>query len=164
MTDLTLTRQLLGLLVWLGLCLLVAGIGAIASVNAPAFYAELNQPGWAPPAGVFGPVWTALFLMMAVSAWLVWRLNDLSLTASAQRLFITQLVFNALWSWLFFTWHQGALALLNIVVLWLLIGATLVRFWRLQKLAGLLLVPYWLWVSFAAVLNYATWQLNPDLL
>jgi tryptophan-rich sensory protein len=79
-------------------------------------------------------------------------------------LFLLQLVFNALWSWLFFAWNLGVLALADIVVLWILIAATLVSFWRVRPVAGVLLMPYLLWVSFAAILNYSLWQLNPQVL
>jgi tryptophan-rich sensory protein len=79
-------------------------------------------------------------------------------------LFLVQLALNALWSWLFFGWHRGALALADILLLWALIVATLISFWRIRPLAGALLVPYLLWVSFASVLNYSVWQLNPGVL
>ena len=79
-------------------------------------------------------------------------------------LFLLQLGFNALWSWIFFAWHLGAMALVDILVLWILIVATLVSFWRVRPLAGSLLIPYLLWVSFASALNYSLWQLNPHVL
>lgn len=152
------------LLGWLVLCFLAAGVGAVASVQAPQFYGQLSQPAWAPPASVFGPVWTALYALMGVAAWLVWRQGPGPGRAPALRLFVVQLALNALWSWLFFAWHLGAWALVDIALLWLLIVATLVHFWRLQPLAGLLLVPYLAWVGFAAALNLAVWRLNPQLL
>ena len=96
------TRQALGLAAWLGLAFLTAALGALASLDAAAFYAQLVRPGWAPPAGLFGPVWTALFLAMGVAAWQVWRVGGPA-ARPALALFAAQLVANALWSWLFFS-------------------------------------------------------------
>ena len=152
------------LVAWLAACFLVAAVGAAASLQAGAFYAELVRPDWAPPAAVFGPVWTILYATMAVAAWLVWRRREIRLARIGLVFFVSQLLLNALWSWLFFGWKQGALSFLDIVVLWALIVATLVSFWRVKPLAGWLLVPYLAWVSFASVLNYAIWQLNPSIL
>jgi tryptophan-rich sensory protein len=101
---------------------------------------------------------------MAIAAWLVWRHGGFRANRAALSLFIVQLALNALWSWLFFAWHRGAWAFADIVVLWGLIVATLVSFWRVRPLAGALLIPYLLWVSFATALNYSVWQLNPQLL
>ena len=153
-----------GLLLWLALCFLAAGIGAAASIQAGSFYAELTRPDWAPPAALFGPVWTMLYAMMAVAAWLVWLRRDSRPVRLALAFFAVQLALNALWSWLFFGWRLGALAFLDIVVLWVSIVVTLVLFWRIRPLAGWLLVPYLAWVSFAAVLNFTIWRLNPSLL
>ncbi len=153
-----------GLLLWLALCFLAAGIGASASVQAGAFYAELVRPDWAPPATLFGPVWTLLYAMMGVAAWLVWRRRDIRAVRIALAFFVLQLALNALWSWLFFGWRLGALSFFDIVLLWALIVTTLALFWRVRPLAGWLLVPYLAWVSFAAILNHRLWQLNPSLL
>ena len=152
----------LGLLAWLLAAFAAAAVGAVASVDAASFYAQLIKPSWAPPAWVFGPVWSALYALMGVAAWLVWRSpgpKGLALT-----LFVAQLAANALWSWLFFAWHQGALAAMEVLVLLALIAATLVAFWRSSRLAAFLLVPYLLWVSFASALTWAVWQANPTLL
>jgi tryptophan-rich sensory protein len=102
--------------------------------------------------------------MMAVAAWLVWRRRENRPARLALAFFVLQLVLNALWSWLFFGWNQGALSFLDIVLLWELIVATLVLFWRINPWAGLLLVPYLAWVTFAAALNYEIWQLNRSIL
>ena len=155
-------RSLLGLAAWIALCFLVAAIGAAASIDAGSFYAQLVRPGWAPPASVFGPVWTALYLLMAIAAWLVWRVHPRAFFALG--LFIAQLVANGLWSWVFFKWHLGALATANVVVLWLLLLATLWAFWKKSRIAGALLVPYLLWVTFASALTFTVWQLNPQFL
>jgi tryptophan-rich sensory protein len=157
-------KQALGLLAWLAVCFIVSAIGAVASVQARSFYGQLVRPEWSPPGSVFGPVWTALFTLMAIAAWLVWRQGGLRANRGALGLFLVQLGFNALWSWLFFAWKLGAWALADIALLWVLIGLTLVAFWQSNRLAALLLVPYLLWVSFAFALNYAMWQFNPYLL
>ena len=157
-------RQFIGLLGWLLLCFVASAIGAIASIQAESFYQQLTQPAWAHPAWVFGPVWTTLYAMMAISAWLVWRVEGFRAHSTALNLFLVQLAVNSLWSWLFFAWHLGSLSFIDIILLWLLIVLTLLAFWRVRVLAGLLLVPYLLWVSFAAVLTYSIWQLNPEML
>ena len=164
MQALSKQKQALGLVGWLFLSVIVAAIGALASVQAQSFYGQLTQPNWAPPAWLFGPVWSLLYAMMAVAAWLVWREGGWHKNRAALTLFVLQLGFNALWSWLFFAWHMGAAAFADIVLLWLLIIATIACFWRVRPPAGALLIPYLLWVSFAALLNYSVWQLNPQIL
>ena len=156
--------QALGLIGWLLLTFAGAGIGAFASAQAGSFYAQLSRPGWAPPAWLFGPVWSVLYCLMAVAAWLVWRSGALAHTARALALFVAQLTANALWTWLFFVWQQGALAFIEIAALWLLILATVFAFWRHKPVAGALLLPYLAWVTFAAALTWATWQMNPTIL
>lgn len=153
-----------GLLAWLALSVAVAAIGGIASAQAGGFYASLARPDWAPPAGLFGPAWTVLYAAMAVAAWLVWRTGPSPQRRLALTLYVVQLVPNALWSWLFFAWHRGGLAMADIALLWLLILATLVAFWRVRPVAAALLVPYLAWVSFASALNLWVWRNNPTLL
>ena len=164
MTTFTKARQAAGLAVWLVVSFVAAALGGAASIEAGPFYAGLLRPEWAPPAAIFGPVWTVLYLLMGVAAWLVWRVGGWRAARAALTLFLVQLAFNALWSWMFFGWHLGALALVDILLLWALIVATLVAFWRIRPLAGALLAPYLLWVSFAAALNYSVWRLNPQVL
>jgi tryptophan-rich sensory protein len=149
---------------WLLLTAVAGGLGAFASAHAREFYSTLDQPSWAPPAGVFGPVWTLLYMGMAVAAWLVWRERGFSRARGALGLFLVQLAANALWSWLFFAWHLGAAAFADILVLLALIIATLVAFARIRRAAAWLLVPYLAWVCFAAALNWSVWQRNPALL
>ena len=156
--------QIIGLAGWLVASFFAAAIGAVASIQASSFYLQLARPEWAPPAGVFGPVWTVLYVLMAIAAWLVWRVGGLRFARTALTLFLVQLAVNALWSWLFFGWHWGGLAFVDIGLLWVLIIATLIAFWRIRPLAGALLIPYLLWVSFALALNYSVWQLNPQVL
>jgi len=160
----TAIRQVAGLVGWVIATFAAAAIGAIGSAAAPAFYEQLVRPSWAPPASAFGPVWTLLYAAMAVAAWLVWRRHSLAAARGAFTLFAAQLLANALWSWLFFTWHLGALAFAGVLVLWALIVATIVAFWRRNALAAVLLVPYLAWVTFASALTFAVWQLNPDAL
>lgn len=157
-------KQTFGLIGWLLLSFAAAALGAVASVQAASFYQHLAKPPWAPPSSVFGPVWSLLYAMMGIAAWLVWRESGWRRQRGPLTLFVIQLAVNALWSWLFFAWHHGALAFADIVVLWLLIAVTLTAFWRVRPLAGALLLPYLCWVSFAAVLNFAVWHLNPGIL
>jgi translocator protein len=154
--------DLFGLLGLLLAAFVTAAVGAVASVDAPSFYAQLSKPSWAPPAWVFGPVWTVLYGLMGIAAWLVWRSSGPK--RAALTLFGTQLVANALWSWLFFAWHRGALAAVEILVLLALIVAMIVAFWPISRVAALLMVPYLLWVGFASLLTWAVWRSNPTLL
>lgn len=164
MTRMSQKNQIIGLVGWLVISFIAAGIGAAASVQASSFYAELVRPSWAPPSAVFGPVWTILYALMGIAAWLVWRAKGFRAARASLVLFLVQLAVNALWSWLFFGWHLGAPAFADILLLWLLIVTTLALFWRVRLLAGVLLIPYLLWVSFASVLCYSVWQLNPQFL
>ncbi len=154
-------RQLFGLVGWLAVTLVAAALGARASISAAAFYGQLAQPTWAPPASVFGPVWTFLYVLMAISAWLVWRHGGWRANRTALGLYVAQLVANVLWSWLFFGWKLGAAAFADILLLLVLIVATMLAFARRRALAAWLLLPYLAWVSFATALNHAVWQLNP---
>lgn len=140
-----------------------AAVGAIASANAGEFYSQLDRPPWAPPSWLFAPVWTVLYLMMAVAAWLVWRARGFDEARGPLLLYIVQLVANALWTWIFFAWQRGGLAFAEILILLVLVLATIVAFWKVRTLAGALLVPYLFWVAYASVLTYAVWQRNPSL-
>jgi benzodiazapine receptor len=150
----------IGTIVWVVLPFLAAWVGA--QFPAKAYFAELIKPEWAPPAWLFAPVWTALFLCMGIAAALVWRKGGWASlpVRRALCLFVVQLLFNAMWSWIFFGSRLLGWAMVEIIVLWSLILATLLTFWRVQRAGGLLLVPYLLWVSFAAVLNFSIWRLN----
>ena len=151
----------LGLLGWLLLCFAVAALGALASISARAFYADLVRPAWAPPGWVFGPVWTLLYTLMAVAAWLVWKDAGFRGARAALGLFLAQLAANALWSWLFFAWHRGAAASAEIVVLDALVLATALTFRRHRPAAAALLLPYLAWIAFATALCFAIWRGNP---
>ena len=141
---------------------LAAAIGGYGSVVAKDFYAALLRPSWAPPGWLFGPVWTALYLMIALSAFLAWQSGRAGRRELA--LFLAQLALNALWPWIFFVWKAGLWSLLEILLLWALIALNGLAFWRCSRVSGLLLLPYLLWVSFATALTCATWLLNPGQL
>ena len=157
-------REAIGLVGWVALCFMVAAIGAVASVQAKTFYGQLVQPAWAPPPYLFGPVWSVLYLLMAVAAWLVWRQGGFAAQRMPLTLFVFQLAPNALWSWLFFAWQMGGVAFADILLLCLLIVVTIWQFARVSPLAAGLLAPYLAWVSFASALNLSLWQLNPQVL
>jgi benzodiazapine receptor len=145
---------------WFALATL--GVGAAASLftkpNIPTWYAGLNHPAIAPPNWVFAPVWTTLYILMAIAAWRVWRITGLR--SKELIAFGLQLVLNFAWSVLFFAAHQIGVAAIEIAVLWLAILAATILFWRRDRIAGLLLLPYLVWAGFAAVLTRAFWQLN----
>src|SRR5690242_1395693 len=115
--------QIAGLMAWLLISFMAAAVGAAASVDAAPFYAQLLRPDWAPPASVFGPVWSALYALMGTAAWLVWRRSGLRAARVPLAMFLAQLALNVLWSWVFFKWHRGALAFADALLLWVLILA-----------------------------------------
>ena len=138
-----------------------SGIGGyFTAQSVKAWYPTLEKPSWNPPAWVFGPVWTALYALMAVAAWLVFRERLDHAILAPLALYGVQLALNALWSYLFFGLRNPLAGLVEIGVLWAAILGTLVLFWTVRPMAGWLLVPYLAWVSFAAFLNFALWRLN----
>lgn len=157
-------HQALGLLGWLLLAFVAAAVGWLASTSAGTFYGELVHPSWAPPGWLFGPVWSVLYVLMGISAWLVWRARGFAGAKNALLVFVFQLAVNALWTWVFFVWRQGGLAFAEIVLLWVLIAATIGLFWPVSRLSAALLFPYLAWVSFASALTLSMWRLNPGLL
>ena len=148
----------LGLAFWLGLSLAAGWVGS--RFQPGEWYKNLVQPALTPPGWVFGLVWTLLYILMGIAAWLVWQRYGLTGAAWPLGLFILQLGLNALWSYLFFGLRHPGLAFLDIVALWLTILATLMAFWQYYPPAGQLLLPYLLWVSFAVYLNLQFWRLN----
>jgi translocator protein len=151
------------LLGWLLLCYGVAAIGGYWTARELRdWYLSLKRPSFAPPNWVFGPVWTALYAMMAVAAWQIWLMPASPLRTKALLLFIVQLGLNLLWTWLFFHEHDIANALANVFLLWVAIGAEICIFYRIEPFAAWLMTPYLAWVSFAAVLNFEYWRLNQD--
>lgn len=156
-TRLASPRSLLALLGFLIAVAVAAGLGGVAAGSASAEYARLDQPSFAPPSSVFGPVWTVLYVMIAVAGWLVWRRVgwDRATTAWA-----VQLVLNAAWTPLFFGAGLYGLALVEILVLLVVIVATIALFLPRSRPAALLMVPYLAWVCFATALNAGIWWLN----
>jgi tryptophan-rich sensory protein len=152
------TKSILGLLGWLGVTFAAAWAGS--RFMPGAWYAALAKPAWNPPNAIFAPVWSVLYGLMAVAAWLVWRRAGFSGAGAALGLFAVQLILNALWSYLFFGRHQPGLAFGDIVVLWVAILSVVLLFWRVDRVAGALLLPYLAWVGFAAYLNFTLWRLN----
>jgi len=157
-------NTMIGLIGWVLVVFVAAALGALASRHARDFYAGLAKPSWAPPGWLFGPVWTGLYLLMGVAAWLVWRRAGWGGATIALSLFLAQLTCNALWSWLFFAWRRGALAFADVVLLLALIIATLLAFLPFHTLAAILLIPYLAWVTFATALTWAVWRANGDQL
>ncbi|RAU99487.1 TspO/MBR family protein [Mycolicibacter senuensis] len=151
--------HLAALLVSLVAVIIVATLGGLASADAAADYGKLAQPGWAPPSYLFGPVWSALYLLMAVAAWLVWRVSP-RWTNPAVIAYGVQLALNLAWSPLFFGLGWRGLALVDIVVLDVVVVVTIVAFWKLHRVAALLMLPYLGWILFATALNYSVWSLN----
>jgi benzodiazapine receptor len=157
-------RDIAGLALWLLACFATAAIGGIASRDAGVFYGQLIRPDWAPPAWLFAPVWSALYLTIAIAAWLAWRARGFAGARAVLPLFIAQLFVNALWTWLFFVWKLGALAFVDVVLLVLLVVPTMIGFWRIRRLAGVLLLPYVCWIAYASALTLSVWRANPGTL
>ena len=146
-------------------CLMAGAIGSVFTFQSiPTWYATLNKPSFSPPNWVFGPVWTMLYILMGVAAYLVYReragKNKAKEANAALVFFGVQLALNILWSLLFFGLHSPLYGLICIILLWLAIAVTIVKFYKISKTGGLLLVPYLLWVSFASVLNFYVWTMN----
>ena len=152
-------RRLAALLAWVGLSL-AAGVVGGGAVGPGAWYARLDRPPWTPPDWVFGPVWTALYVLMGVAAWMVWSRPDRPGRRTALVLFLGQLVLNVLWSWMFFGWHRLGAAAVEVVVLLAAIAATALAFRRVHRPAALLLVPYLVWVAYATALTIEIWRRN----
>ena len=155
------TRQAIALAVSVGICLGAAGIGSVLTTpSLHPWYATLTKPAWTPPNWLFGPVWTTLYLCMAVAAWLVWRQAGFSPARLPLTLFVIQLALNVVWSGIFFRLRLPGAAFLEVVLLWLFILLTATAFWPVSRTASWLLVPYLTWVAYAAALNAAIWRMN----
>lgn len=144
--------------------LLALSVGFIGSFfttpSISSWYAFINKPSFSPPNWLFAPAWTLLYILMGISAFLIWKKRDNLKTKQALIFYSIQLILNALWSIIFFGMHNLGLAFLEIIILWMFILITLIKFYKINKTAGLLFVPYLLWVSFASILNFAVWMLN----
>ena len=153
-------RSAVALAGWVAVTFAAAAMGGLSLPGD--WYARLQKPVWNPPNWIFGPVWTALYTIMAVTAWLVWKRGGFAGQRRALLFFLLQLIFNALWSPLFFGLHLPGLAFVDLVLLWLALLATVTAFWKAHPLAGAMLLPYLAWVTFAGALNFAIWRLNPS--
>jgi translocator protein len=157
------TRRWTALALWIGVSLAAGLVGNwLGGGGDPQFYQQLDRPAWAPPPWLFGPVWIALYVLMGVAAWLVWSERGFAGARLPLTLFLVHLLFNAAWTGIFFGLRMFGLAFAEIVVLWGLILWILILFWRVRPLAGALLVPYLLWVTYAAALTFALWRMNPQ--
>jgi tryptophan-rich sensory protein len=157
----TRARDIVGLVVFLAICLGISSIGgAVTATSVGSWYQDLQKPSFNPPDRVFAPVWTVLYVMIAVAGWRVWRAAGLRAPGTAFLLYAVQLALNLIWSFLFFGYRLIGPALIEVVVLLLAILANTILFWRHDRLAGMLLVPYGIWVAFATALNAALWRLN----
>ncbi|MBI3759905.1 MAG: tryptophan-rich sensory protein [Deltaproteobacteria bacterium] len=151
----------IALIVFIGVCFAAAGFGAIFTRTALTdWYPTLHKPSWNPPNWIFGPVWTALYLMMAIAGWMVWLDREVHPVAMALTFFALQLILNASWTAIFFGLRNPGAAFVEIVVLWLAIVATILLFAQIRSAAAWMLVPYIAWVTFAASLNFTIWRLN----
>lgn len=145
----------------LSVCLLAGFLGSLFTTPAiPTWYAALEKPFFTPPSWLFAPAWTALFILMGISLFLVWRKKGHPQYRAALVFFVVQLILNILWSAAFFGLRAPLLGLVEIVVLWIAILLTIIYFLKVSRPAGALLVPYLLWVSFASLLNYHLWIMN----
>ena len=155
------TQRLTGVLISILIALAAGFIGNLLGMDAVVhWYSTLDKPSWNPPNWLFGPVWTLLYVLMGTAAYLVWEKTKDSARRSVLVIYGVQLVLNAAWSIIFFTFKQPALAFGEIILLWIAIVATIIVFWRIRPLAGVLLLPYLAWVSFASALNLSIWLLN----
>lgn len=147
-----------GLAGWIGTCFLAATFGSLFEPGA--WYETLNKPVWTPPNRIFPIVWPILYLMMAIAAWMIWKDFGFHEGREALKWFGIQLGLNAAWSWIFFGEHLIGTALGEILLLWIAILFAIMLFWRKNKFAALMLVPYLLWISYASALNYSIFQMN----
>lgn len=152
----------LKLVIAIAVSLAAGGLGSIFTSSAiPTWYATLSRPALNPPNWIFAPVWTTLFVLMGIAAFLIWKQGaDKPKVREALKIFLGQLILNVLWSFIFFGLHNPGLAFLEIIFLWLAILATILSFSKISKTAAYLLIPYIAWVTFASYLNLAIWRLN----
>ncbi len=146
------------ILVSVGLCFIVAF--AASRFQPGEWYRELAKPAWTPPDWLFAPVWSLLYVLMGLAAWLIWRQGGISVAKLPLSMFLVQLILNGLWTLIFFGFHKVGLAFAEILLLWVSILTVIILFWQRQPLAGILLTPYIIWVTFAAILNFSIWRLT----
>lgn len=148
----------LGLVLWI--CVSFLPSATAIFVRPGGWYESLAKPGWTPPSWVFGPVWTLLYLLMGIAAWRVWVRHGFAGARTALVLFLVHLLFNAAWTWLFFGMRLLTVSAVEILLLWIMIAVLLVLFWRHDRVAGVLLVPYLAWVSYASTLSIGIAVMN----
>jgi benzodiazapine receptor len=154
-------KDILKLVISMVLCQLAGFLGSLFTIPAiPTWYKALKKPFFTPPAWIFGPVWISLFILMGISLFMVWRRQDHPRFKTALIFFFVQLILNVLWSAVFFGLRSPLLGFVDIVLLWVAILLTIQNCFRISRVAGLLLLPYIVWVSFAVVLNFSLWILN----
>lgn len=155
-------KQAIALVFFVAICLGVGFLGSkYTSQSISDWYSRIEKPAWTPPNWLFAPVWTFLYISMAIAAWLVWRKFGAAGASAAISMFVVQLIFNALWSYLFFGLRSPGIAFLDIAILFAAIVITAVLFWRHVPFAGVLMLPYAVWVGYASTLNWAIWRMNP---
>ena len=155
------SKGLIALISSIAIALSAGGIGGLATASSVStWYAGLNKPAFNPPNAVFGPVWTTLYVLMALAAWRVWRAGPVGGRRAALTLYAVQLALNLAWSFIFFGLRQPGFALGEVVLLLASVVATAALFWRIDRLAGLMMIPYAAWVTFASLLNFEVWRLN----
>jgi len=148
--------------IWIVVCLAVGVFGGLwTAPEIPGWYRTLVKPSFNPPGWIFGPVWTTLYVLMAIAASLVTEAADTQLRTFGLGLFVLQLALNLAWSWIFFHKHSIGAAALEVALLWVAIGVTTIVFSRVSATAAWLMAPYWAWVTFASILNVTLWRLNP---
>ena len=154
-------KSILPLLVFILITLFAGFIGSLFTTPSIAsWYAFINKPSFSPPNWLFAPVWSLLYILMGIAAFLVWQKRDNLKTKPALMFYGIQLILNTFWSIIFFGMHNPGLAFLEIIILWTFILITLIKFYKINKTSGILFIPYFIWVSFASILNFAVWMLN----
>jgi benzodiazapine receptor len=154
-------RDIFGLIGFVALCAIISIIGGLITASSVAnWFQTLEKPGFSPPDWVFAPVWTILYLMIAVAGWRIWRKLEYKLNSTELKIYAVQLGLNLGWSFLFFGLNLIGYALIEILILMATIAANAHVFWRVDRYSGLLLLPYLLWVTFASWLNFTLWTLN----
>lgn len=154
----TKSKKIGGLIGWIIVCSLAGILGA--QFEPGSWYELLQKPSWTPPNWIFPIVWPILYILMGISAWLLWKMKEVTISDTEFTWFFVQLLLNAIWPWIFFGRQLISTALAEILLLWISIVFTILLFWNRNRIAGLLLIPYLLWTSYASALNFAIWQLN----
>lgn len=154
-------NAILTLAVFIVICLAAGFVASVfTSTSVDSWFVALEKPVWNPPNWLFGIVWTLIYVLMAISGWLVWNIRDQPKTKRLLVIFGIQLVLNMAWSAIFFGLQQPSWAFFEIIILWILIGEYIILGWPVSRRAVILFIPYWLWVGYATALNFAIWEYN----